>query len=65
MHQAVEDLRRGIALLSFDVWTAARELSARLGGDAAFAAGFTRLSGRRRASGRRQLRLHLLLGRCG
>jgi hypothetical protein len=39
MQQPLEDLRRGVANLSFDVWTAARELSARLSGDSAFAAG--------------------------
>jgi hypothetical protein len=37
--QPLEDLGRGVAKLSFDVWTAARELSARLFGDSAFAAG--------------------------
>jgi len=37
--QPAEDLRRGVAQLHFDVWTAARELSDRLGGDSAFAAG--------------------------
>jgi len=37
--QPLEDLRRGIERLSFDVWTGARELSARLSGDSAFAAG--------------------------
>ena len=55
MHQAVEDLRRGIALLSFDVWTAARELSARLGGDAAFAAGLRACPGGDELAGRLQL----------
>jgi hypothetical protein len=39
MSQAGEDLRRGIATLNFEVWTAARELSARLGSDSAFGAG--------------------------
>jgi hypothetical protein len=45
MPKAVEDLRRGISLLSFDVWTAARELSDRLSGDAAFAAGLRACAG--------------------
>ena len=37
--QPVEDLTRGIAQLDFSVWQGARELSGRLGGDSAFAAG--------------------------
>lgn len=37
--QPAEDLRRGIAQLGFEVWRGSRELSARLGGDSAFAAG--------------------------
>lgn len=37
--QPGEDLRRGVAQLKFDVWAGARELSARLSGDSAFAAG--------------------------
>ena len=37
--QPAEDLRRGVAQLRFDIWAGARELSARLSGDSAFAAG--------------------------
>jgi hypothetical protein len=37
--QPLEDLRRGVAKVRFEAWTAARQLSARLSGDSAFAAG--------------------------
>lgn len=44
-HKPSEDLRRGIDRLDMAVWRAARELSAALGGDSAFAAGLRAESG--------------------
>ena len=53
--QPAEDLRRGIAQLDFDVWTGARELSARLCGDSAFAAGLCACPGGEALAARLQL----------
>jgi hypothetical protein len=53
--QPAEDLRRGIGQLDFEVWTGARQLSARLGGDSAFAAGLRACPGGDELAGRLQL----------
>jgi hypothetical protein len=53
--QPLEDLRRGIARLGFDVGTGARELSARLSGDSAFGAGLRACPGGLELAGRLQL----------
>lgn len=53
--QPAEDLKRGIAQLDYDVWTGARQLSARLSGDSAFAAGLRACPGGVELAARLQL----------